>query len=90
MSQPYTHAVHMTNMIEAAQQCRVIARKRVQVQKRGVTYCACIVEAWTAPNGLDCWTVEADLPERARFTVPCAKVRACGDSACACIGASAT
>jgi hypothetical protein len=85
-NQPYTHAMHAARCAIAAQQGHVLASQRVQVQKQGVTYCASIKAAWTAPNGLDCWTVESTTPEVARFTVPCRKVLLCDLSDCTCAG----
>ncbi len=84
MNEPYTHAMHWTYGIKEAKEGRTIGRKHVQVKKRGVTYCAQIACAWTAPNGLDCWTVETLLPELARFTVPCRNVRDCPAASCGC------
>lgn len=83
--QPYTHEMHWQACIAAAEQNRILARKRVQVIKKTVVYCAEIVWAYTTPDGLDCWTVESDLPERARFTVACKNVRECPADVCACV-----
>ena len=81
---PYTHADHARACHAAAQQGVVLSGKLVQVRKKAITYCARIINAWTTPDGLDCWTVEAFSPEMARFTVSCRNVRSCGDSACSC------
>lgn len=88
ISEPCTHAMHATRCRVAAQEGRVLASQAVQVQKRGVTYCAQIVGCWTTPTGLDCWIVEASEPESCRLTVPVSKVRLCGDSICACISSA--
>lgn len=85
MSQPYTHAMHASRCHQNASLGVSAIALRVQVQKRGVTYCASIAGCWTTPDGLDCWTVETTSPEVARFTVPCKQVRECGDSACNCV-----
>lgn len=84
MSEPYTHAMHAVRVRQLALQRVSGESLRVQVQKRGVTYCAAIAAPWTSPDGLDCWTVEATCPEVARFTVPCKQVRECGDERCNC------
>jgi len=75
--QPYTHAAHAASCSEAARQGHVLAAQHVQIMRRGVLYCAQIVCAWTTPDGVDCWTVQATHPESARFTVPCRYVRLC-------------
>lgn len=85
MSAPYTHAEHSRRCVEAARQCRVLHRQLVQVKKHQVLYCAQIVNAWTTPDGVDCWTVESTYPEQARFTVPVKQVRLCGDASCICL-----
>jgi hypothetical protein len=85
MTQPYTHADHAQHCREQALLGVVPSRRRVQVLKRRVPYCAQLIEPWTTPSGIDCWTVEADFPERARFTVPVKLVRACGQG-CTCQG----
>lgn len=82
--QPYTHAMHAHRCHQSAQNGASAVGLLVQVQKRGVTYCARISTAWTTPDGLDCCTVESITPEIARFTVPVKQVRACGDAGCNC------
>lgn len=84
MSEPYTHSMHAKKCSAAGLLGVVLQRQRVQVRKSGVVYCGAIVEAWTTTNGGDCWTVETEQPERARFTVSVRNVRACGDAACSC------
>ncbi len=83
-SQPYTHVDHAINCRDASLAGVVLAGKLVQVQKRGVIYCARIASAWTTPDGADLWTVESFSPERARFSVPVRFVRDCGDVQCVC------
>ena len=84
---PYTHADHAAYCQHQAQFGRVPSRRPVQVMRRGVPYCAQLVEPWTTPSGIDCWTVESIYPEQLRMTVPVKMVRACGD-ACTCGGAA--
>lgn len=84
MSTPYTHVEHARRCTEAALQGVVLSRQLVQVRKRTVVYCAQIVNAWTTPEGLECWTVDSFWPELARFTVPAKQVRLCGCSGCDC------
>ena len=84
MSAPYTHSDHARRCRESALSGQVLARQLVQVQKRGITYCAQLLEPWTTPSGLDCWTVHATHPETLRMTVPVSKVRLCGGAFCAC------
>lgn len=58
---------------------------RVQVLKRGVTYCGTLRDKWTAPNGLQCWSVDTTTPEFVSFTVPCRNVVLCPDDGfCTC------
>ncbi|WP_394792464.1 hypothetical protein [Rhodoferax sp.] len=83
-NQPYTHSDHATACHAAAQRGIVLSSKFVQVRKNTITYCARIVNAWTTPSGLDCWTVESHMPECARFTVSCKNTRECGLSDCSC------
>ena len=83
-NRPYTHAEHSRRCAEAAQQRVVLSRQLVQVKKRSVVYCAQIVNAWTTPEGLECWTVDSFWPELARFTVPVKQVRLCGGAGCDC------
>jgi hypothetical protein len=87
MSEPYTHAMHASRCHSAGLRGLVLARQMVQVRKHGVVYCGAIVEAWTTHNGGDCWTVETEQPEKARFTVSVRNVRECGDYRCACFPA---
>lgn len=77
MRTPYTHHEHYERVQAAALECRVIDGQPVCVVKRGIRYCARIVSAWTTPSGIDCWTVDADIPESCRFTVPCRQVFLC-------------
>lgn len=88
ITQPYTHADHAKYCREQAAFGRVPSKRRVQVKLRQVVYCAQIVNAWTTRDGMDVWTVEADHPERVRITVPCARVRVCGQG-CTCEGSDA-
>lgn len=81
--QPYTHAAHAARCRDAAIRGHVLSSQHVQVMRRGVLYCAQLVNAWTTPDGVDCWTVETSHPEIARFTVPCRQVRLCADR-CVC------
>lgn len=85
MSQPYTHRMHGAKCRQWAEMGQVAHGLLVQVQKRGVVYCARIAEPWTTPTGLDCWTVESISPEVARFTVPVKQVRLCGACDCVCM-----
>jgi hypothetical protein len=84
MNQPYTHAMHSHRCHESACSGVSAVGLRVQVQKRGVTYCGRIASPWTTPDGKDCWTVETSSPEVARFTVPVRQVRECGFVDCNC------
>lgn len=84
MSQPYTFAEHMAFCCSEGREGRMASGRLVQVKKRQLVYCARIVNLWTAPNGMDCWTVEAFEPEKARFTVPCKQVRLCSGPGCTC------
>lgn len=81
---PYTHADHWKRGIEASKRLQMVERTHVQVRKGPVIYCAQILEAYTVPNGPDCWTVESLYPQKARFTVPCKNVRLCESSTCTC------
>lgn len=83
--EPYTHQAHAKRCTEAGLQGRMLSSQLVQVKKRGVTYCARIANAWTVPNGPDCWTVESFVPELARFTVPVRQVVLCGQPDCLCL-----
>lgn len=85
---PYTHAMHALRCCESAHAGVSAFGLWVQVKKRSCVYCARIAAPWTTPDGLDCWTVEAVLPEVARFTVPVRQVRLCGQSDCACVTAT--
>ena len=84
MSAPYTHEEHFRRCYSPTMQRRLVNRQRVQVMKRGILYCAELVDGWVSPDGVQCWTVETTYPERVRFTVPVKQVRACGDARCAC------
>lgn len=83
ISEPYTHAMHAARCREFALRGVVLSSQAVQVRRQGVIYCAHIREAWTAPTGLDCWTVDAFDPQVCRFTVPVRYVRLCADG-CVC------
>lgn len=84
MNEPYTHAMHARRCSESAHSGLSAVGLLVQVQKRHVTYCARIAGCWTAPDNVDCWTVETISPEVARFTIPVRQVRECGQTHCAC------
>lgn len=87
MSQkPYTYEAHQRHIARAMKAKRSAALRPVQVLKGSVVYCARILDAFTIPNGPDCWKVEAIAPEKAIFSVPVAKVRACGGHKCSCAG----
>lgn len=81
---PYTHADHWQRGIAEAQHGRMVSRKHVQIRKGPFLYCGQILEAYTVPNGPDCWTVLTFAPEANRFTVPCTRVWECGGSDCTC------
>ena len=85
MSQPYTHAMHAHRCHQMALERVATAGLRVQVQKRGVTYCGRIAGCWTTPDNVDCWTVETTSPQVSRFTVPVRQVRECGQADCTCL-----
>ena len=80
----YTHELHAKACQQAAQARQVLVQ-HVQVRKGKVVYCAIIKNAYTVPNGPDCWTIETMWPERARFTVACKNVIACDSASCSCI-----
>ena len=83
----YTHALH-------AQACGAAARRHeVLIQhvlaKRGqIVYCAVIKNAYSVPEGPDCWTLETLWPEKTRITIPCKNVIACDSVFCSCISGS--
>ena len=82
MRTAYTHSEHMRRAGVAALQRSVIENQPVCVVKRGIRYCATIVNAWTSPAGIECWTVQASLPEVCRFTASSRNV-----FVCSCFGA---
>jgi hypothetical protein len=82
--QPYTFAMHASFCVAEANAGRMASGRHVQVLKKGVNYCARIANLWTAPGGVDCWTVETLIPELARFTVPVKQVRLCAGPGCMC------
>lgn len=85
MSEPYTHALHWQRGIRAGITKRqTLEGQLVQVKKHGTTFCARISEAYTVPNGPDCWVVDAFEPFEMRFTVICKNVRECGGAGCTC------
>jgi hypothetical protein len=79
----YTHAAHAAHIGKCMSE-KVSAVRALQVQKNGVTYCAQIVDAFSIPDGPDCWKVKAFLPEMAIFSVPVSKARVCGHG-CTCV-----
>jgi hypothetical protein len=86
-SEPYTFLRHAQLCSEAA------ARREILVQhvlaKRGpVVYCGVIKDAWTTPDGTDCWTIETSFPEKTRVTIPVYNVIQCGGPVCSCVAAS--
>ena len=88
MTTAYTHAAHAKACQQAARAGHTLAKKHVQVRKKGVVYCAQIEEAYTTPDGLDCWTVISISPQIARFTVSCKNTVECGFGDCVCASAS--
>lgn len=84
---PYTYEAHQLHIVRAMKAKRSAALRPVQVLKGSVVYCARILDAFTIPNGPDCWKVESISPEMAIFSVPVSKVRACGGNKCACASA---
>lgn len=91
MTTPYTHATHARRCYQAGRAGVVLPLQLVQVKRKNVVYCARIRNAWTTPDGLDCWTVDTLCPEEARITVPVSQVRLCdrGDGRCSCAGGGA-
>lgn len=85
---PYTYEAHQRHIVRAMKAKRSAALRPVQVLKGSVVYCARILDAFSIPNGPDCWKVHTVSPEAAIFSVPVAKVRACGGRCCTCEGAS--
>jgi hypothetical protein len=89
MTEPaYTHALHAHACHEAAKRQEVLIQ-HVLAQRGPVVYCAVIKQAYTVPNGPDCWTLETLWPEKARITVPCKNVIACDAASCSCLSGSA-
>jgi hypothetical protein len=86
VSAPYTHADHARFIRESVNDSATAVKdcmRLVQVRKNKVVYCARIADAFTIPNGPDCWKVESFIPEKAIFSVPVSNVRVCGQG-CKC------
>jgi hypothetical protein len=83
----YTHALHAAACGNAAKSRQVLVQ-HVLARRGRVVYCATIKNAYTVPNGPDCWTIETSWPEKARLTVPCKNVIACDPSGCSCLGSA--
>lgn len=84
---PFTHAAYVQKfgLLEGVKPLSI----KVQILRRGVTYCGTLADVWTAPNGMECWTVQTTSPEFARFTTPCCNVVECpNDGHCTCVSAS--
>lgn len=85
----YTHELHAQACQEAAMARQVLVQ-HVLARRGKVVYCAIIKNAYTVPDGPDCWTIETSWPEQARLTVPCKNVIACEPSGCSCLGSAAS
>lgn len=83
-SDPYTHAMHAQACANASKQRQTLVQ-HVLVRRGMLIYCATIKNAYSVPNGPDCWTVETTWPEKTRFTVPVRNVLACGGQTCSCV-----
>lgn len=82
----YTHALHAQACQTAAQNRQTLVQ-RVLARRGQVVYCAVIKNAYTVPNGPDCWVLEASWPEKVRLVISCSNVIACGDPVgCSCLG----
>lgn len=83
----YTHELHAQACQKAAQARQTLVQ-HVLARRGRLVYCAIIKNAYTVPDGPDCWTIETSWPEKARLTVPCKNVIACDPVGCSCVGPS--
>lgn len=60
----------------------------VQARKRGVVYCASIIDYVTFASGLELWKVNCTSPESFVGYFQPKNIRACGDEKCTCIAQS--
>ena len=84
----YTHALHAVACGIAARSHHVLVQ-HVLAKRGQVIYCAVIKNAYSVPEGPDCWTLETLWPEKTRITVPCKNVIACDSAFCSCEAAAA-
>jgi hypothetical protein len=81
---PFTHAAYVQKFGALTEGAATIPL-RVQVLRRGVTYCGFLAGSWVSPDGLQFWTVETSTPEVARLTTLCRYVVECpNDGLCTC------
>lgn len=78
-SQPYTYA----DLCREASKFGADRASYVQVMRRGLLYCARIIDTWTTPDGIPLWVVETSHPETTRLTVPYRNARFCARCICA-------
>lgn len=81
----YTHELHALACRLAAIAGTVLQNQHVLCKRGQIIYCATLQQAYTSPNGLECWTVNTIWPEKARLTIAVRNVVACHPASCSCL-----
>jgi hypothetical protein len=88
MSDQYTFQTHLSLVAHKRNTEEVMTPHLVQARKRGVVYCASIIDYVTFASGLELWKVNCTSPESFVGYFQPKNIRACGDEMCTCVAQS--
>lgn len=89
MSDQYTFQTHLNVVANKRTTEQVMTPHLVQARKRGIVYCASIMDYVTFASGLELWKLNCTSPESFVGYFQPKNIRACGDKNCTCIVAQA-
>lgn len=85
MSDQYTFQTHLSVVANKRTTEQVMTPHFVQARKRGVVYCASIIDYVTFASDLELWKVNCTSPESFIGYFQPKNIRACGDDKCNCL-----
>jgi hypothetical protein len=85
MSDQYTFQTHLSVVANKRTTEDVMTPHLVQARKRGIVYCASIIDYVTFASGLELWKVNCTSPESFVGYFQPKNIRACGDYRCTCV-----
>ena len=88
MTEAYTFQHHAAVVTAKRSISDLMTPHLVQARKRGIVYCASIIDYVTFASGLELWKVNCTSPESFIGYFQPKNIRACGDEKCTCIAQS--